>query len=118
MGTQLSVNTHADLSQFEDQQILPVIWMEVMSGEISEELRSMIYHSTFSANAIQLSFKYGTLLVCVASLGMLVATLYYSGKNRTLRVQQENIETLYQLNKLQGESLKLNEKKPTVDQLD
>lgn len=89
-----------------------------MSGEISEELRSMIYHSTFSANAIQLSFKYGTLLVCVASLGMLVATLYYRGKTLSKRAQQEK-KTLYPLNQLQGESLKLNEKKSAiVDQLD
>jgi len=53
------------LRYFDDNQILPVIWMEITSGEISKELRAMIYHSTFSANAIQLSLRYGTL--CLAS---------------------------------------------------
>ncbi|CAD7078472.1 unnamed protein product [Hermetia illucens] len=37
--------------------ILPVMWLEVTSGEINDELRAMIYHSTFSANAIQLALK-------------------------------------------------------------
>lgn len=100
------------LDRFENYQILPVIWMEVMSGVLSEELRSMIYHSTFSANAIQLSFKYGTLLVGVASLGMLVATLYYCGRNRKDKegVRQDK-QTVYQMDtklRTETETLKVN----------
>lgn len=44
--------------------------MEVVSGEISEELRATIYHSTFSMNAIELSLCYGTLLCCVVSVAL------------------------------------------------
>uniref|UniRef100_A0A8D8ARV8 Lysosome membrane protein 2 n=1 Tax=Culex pipiens TaxID=7175 RepID=A0A8D8ARV8_CULPI len=68
------------LEHFQDDQILPVIWLEVVPGEISEELRNMIYHSTFSANAIQLSFKYGSLFVCLASLALLTITCYFRTK--------------------------------------
>lgn len=69
------------LEQFKDEQILPVIWLEVVPGDISEELRNMIYHSTFSANAIQLSFKYGSLFICIASLALLTITCYFRTKN-------------------------------------
>lgn len=51
--------------------------MEVAPGELSEELRAMIYHSTFSANAIQLYLRYGTLLVSLTSLILLIATCCY-----------------------------------------
>lgn len=82
------VNMISDLARFDNNQILPVLWMEVMSGELSEELRAMIYHSTFSANAIQLSLRYGTLLVCVISLAMLIAACYFKNKNSNEKENQ------------------------------
>ncbi|XP_053682925.1 lysosome membrane protein 2-like isoform X2 [Sabethes cyaneus] len=69
------------LEKFEDGDILPVVWLEVVPGVISEELRNMIYHSTFSANAIQLSFKYGSLLICVTTLALLTMACYCRTKN-------------------------------------
>lgn len=69
------------LEPFNDGQILPVIWLEVVPGHISEELRNMIYHSTFSANAIQFSFKYGSLLICVTTFALLAMTCYFRTKN-------------------------------------
>uniref|UniRef100_A0A1Q3G4P8 Putative plasma membrane glycoprotein cd36 n=1 Tax=Culex tarsalis TaxID=7177 RepID=A0A1Q3G4P8_CULTA len=78
------------LEQFQDDQILPVIWLEVVPGEISEELRNMIYHSTFSANAIQLSFKYGSLFICVASLALLTITCYFRTKNNLNNNTKQN----------------------------
>lgn len=70
------------MNPLEEGQYLPVLWMEVTSGELSEELKAMIYHSSFSANAIQLSLKYGSLLVSATTMAMLVAACYYNGKNR------------------------------------
>lgn len=61
------------------------------SGSISEDLRATIYHSTFSANAIQLSLRYGTLLVCVTTLAMLVASIYY--RSKTIEQQLEKPTT-------------------------
>ncbi|XP_055628151.1 lysosome membrane protein 2 isoform X2 [Toxorhynchites rutilus septentrionalis] len=69
------------MEPFEEDQILPVVWLEVVPGEISDELRNMIYHSTFSANAIQLSFKYGSLLICVTTFSLLAMTCYFRRKN-------------------------------------
>ncbi|XP_055537622.1 lysosome membrane protein 2 isoform X1 [Wyeomyia smithii] len=69
------------LERFEDGDILPVVWLEVVPGVISEELRNMIYHSTFSANAIQLSFKYGSLLICVTTFALLTMACYCRMKN-------------------------------------
>lgn len=74
------INAIPDLNNFDDEQILPVMWMEVTSDEIPEEFRAMIYHSTFSANAIQLSLRYGSLLVVTITLAVLVAGYYYNAK--------------------------------------
>lgn len=87
------------LEQFQDDQILPVIWLEVVPGEISEELRNMIYHSTFSANAIQLSFKYGSLFICVASLALLTITCYFRTKrNLKSNAKQNECSKVYGVN--------------------
>lgn len=66
----------ADTQRFVDGQILPIIWMELSSGNISEDLRSAIYHSTFSANAIQFLLRYVTLLLCVTTFAMLIVAVY------------------------------------------
>lgn len=68
--------TVTELNRFQSEQILPVMWMEVTSDEVPEELRAMIYHSTFSANAIQLSLRYGSLFGLAVSLMMLAAGCY------------------------------------------
>lgn len=68
------------VERFDEGQILPVIWMEVTSGEISTELRAMIYHSTFSANAIQLSLRYGTLLFCIIFIVLFVVICCLNSK--------------------------------------
>lgn len=82
------------LDNFEIGQILPVIWMEVTSGELSEELRTMIYHSTFSANAIQLALRYGSLLAFVISLAMLLTGCYFTNRSK----QENNTPKDIQLN--------------------
>lgn len=74
------------------------MWLEVTSGEINDELRAMIYHSTFSANAIQLALKYGTLLTCVTTLALIVAACYYRGKNNDIP-EKEKDRDLENLNK-------------------
>lgn len=74
------IGSISDLQHFDDEQILPVMWMEVTSDEIPEEFRAMIYHSTFSANAIQLSLRYGSLLIATITLAVLVAGYYYNAK--------------------------------------
>lgn len=62
--------------KFTNDMILPLIWMEVTSDEVPETLRAMIYHSTFSANAIQLSLRYGSLFGLLVSIMLLVAGCY------------------------------------------
>lgn len=86
----LTILTVLDAKRFVDEQILPIIWMELSSGNISEELRTAIYHSTFSANAIQLTLRYGTLLVCVTTLAMLIGAVYYRNKAREMELQHEH----------------------------
>lgn len=56
--------------------------MEVMSGNISEDLRATIYHTTFSLNAIQLTLRYGSLLVCLMTLTVLIYVVYYRKKRK------------------------------------
>ncbi|KAG4077953.1 hypothetical protein HA402_013453 [Bradysia odoriphaga] len=71
----------AGMAELKEGQYLPILWMEVTSGKLSEELRTMIYHSTFTANAIQLSLRYGSLLISATTMAMLVAVCYYNDKN-------------------------------------
>lgn len=52
--------------------------MEIVSGAISTELRTLIYHSTFSTNALQLCLNYGTLLLSATSLTLLILMVRYS----------------------------------------
>lgn len=77
---QINIEVHKtlkyELDRFQPEQILPVMWMEVTSSEVPEELRAVIYHSTFSANAIQLSLRYGSLFGLAVSITMLVAGCY------------------------------------------
>lgn len=86
---QINVQVHKSLSElgsFQNEQILPVMWMEVTSDEVPEELRAVIYHSTFSANAIQLSLRYGSLFGLAISMTLLVAGCY-------IKNSEENKET-------------------------
>lgn len=68
------------MNQLVEGQYLPVLWMEVTAGELSDELRATIYHSTFSLNAIELSLRYGSLLVTATTMALLVAACYYNRK--------------------------------------
>lgn len=77
------------LDRFEADQILPVIWIEIVPGEISEDLRNMIYHSTFSANAIQLSFKYGSLLISVTTFALLALACYFRTKGNFMKIDDQ-----------------------------
>uniref|UniRef100_A0A182YBW4 Scavenger receptor class B n=1 Tax=Anopheles stephensi TaxID=30069 RepID=A0A182YBW4_ANOST len=69
------------IEKFEEGQYLPVIWLEVVPGVISDELRAMIYHSTYSANAIQMSLRVGTLAFFVLSLVLLIAKCYCGARS-------------------------------------
>lgn len=105
INIQVVDNTAMGLTRFQQGQILPVLWMEVTSGELSAELRGMIYHTTFSANAIQSILQYGSLSVFVISLIMLITGCYYKNKsndeNNTQRDVQVNQELI-----LEGGDLK------------
>lgn len=87
-----------ELDRFEDGQILPVLWMEVTSGEISKELRAMIYHSTFSANAIQISLRYGTLLLCIVLVTLIVVIIYFKSKPNGNQVEEVHVHVHVQKN--------------------
>lgn len=66
---------------------MPIVWLEVVPGEISPELREMIYHSTFSVNAIQFSLRFGSLFAFIVSFVILTTVCYY--RSRTLSKQEE-----------------------------
>lgn len=69
------------LEKFQNKQVLPVIWMEIVSGAISPELRSMIYQSTFGANVIQILLNYITLILSATSLAFLILICLYKRKD-------------------------------------
>lgn len=86
------------MDSFKPGQILPVIWMELTSSEVPEELRAMIYHSTFSANAIQLSLRYGSLFGLAISVTILVAGCYLSNSDNESNRREHDVEEVVTIN--------------------
>lgn len=69
------------LNGLDDGIILPVLWIEVTNGELTDGVRKFIYYTTVIANLMQFALKYGTLLTCVTSFALLVAAVYYLSKS-------------------------------------
>ncbi|XP_059614955.1 uncharacterized protein LOC132260689 [Phlebotomus argentipes] len=69
------------IDPLEEGDILPVLWLEVIPGEFSDELISLIFHSSFSANAVQIGLRYGSLLLTATFLALLIGVWWHRGKN-------------------------------------
>ncbi|EDW31579.1 GL11204 [Drosophila persimilis] len=74
--------------RLENGTILPLMWIEITSGDFSEEILHMLYVSTFYLDAIQQSLKYGTLLISVTSFSLIVAGVYYLNSKREEHLQE------------------------------
>ncbi|XP_031630052.1 lysosome membrane protein 2 isoform X2 [Contarinia nasturtii] len=85
-----------ELRRFQEGQILPIIWMEITSDNVPEELQSIIYHSTLSANAIQLSLRYGSLFGLAVSITLLVTGCYLKSNDGDQIVRTKGIKNIKQ----------------------
>ncbi|CAO1443186.1 unnamed protein product [Diamesa hyperborea] len=72
----IRVKTHNGYYSKLKDIILPLCWLDFTSGEIPEELKKMIYHTTFSANAMHLTLQYGSLFALIASATFLFLSIY------------------------------------------
>ncbi|XP_016946835.1 lysosome membrane protein 2 [Drosophila biarmipes] len=81
--------------------ILPLMWIEITSGDISEDVLHTLYISTFGLNAIQQTLKYGTLLISVTSFSLIVAGVYYLNSRREEQLQESKSSA--ELEALNGE---------------
>ncbi|XP_017044996.1 scavenger receptor class B member 1 [Drosophila ficusphila] len=81
--------------------ILPLMWIEITSGDFSEQVLQTLYISTFGLNAIQECLKYGTLLVSVTSFSLIVAGVYYLNSRREEQLQENKSSA--ELEALNGE---------------
>uniref|UniRef100_T1PF54 CD36 family protein n=1 Tax=Musca domestica TaxID=7370 RepID=T1PF54_MUSDO len=70
------------VKRLEDGTILPLIWIEITSGDFTPEILDTLYASTFGLNLIEYSLKYGTLLMSIVSFSLIVAGFYYLAKRR------------------------------------
>lgn len=77
----------------DDGTILPLIWIEITSGDFTPEILDTLYASTFGLNLIEYSLKYGTLLMSILSFGLIVAGFYYLAKRRE-RYEMKNEKIL------------------------
>ncbi|KAI8034137.1 hypothetical protein M5D96_013099 [Drosophila gunungcola] len=68
--------------------ILPLMWIEITSGDFSEEVLHKLYLSTFGLNAIQQTLKYGTLLISVTLFSLIVAVVYYMNSRREEQLEE------------------------------
>lgn len=69
--------------------ILPLIWIEITSGDFTDEVIDTLYASTSGLNLIQYTLKYGTLLMCLVTFGLIVAGFYYLARKREEYLMQD-----------------------------
>lgn len=81
------------LGKLKQDDILPIIWLEVVPGEFDESLKNLIYHSSFSANAVQLGLRWGTAFICLISLLLLIAAIYCRIKVKEIKVSNNQPES-------------------------
>lgn len=81
------------IQRLDDGTILPLIWIEITSGDFTPEILDTLYASTFGLNLIEYSLKYGTLLMSILSFGLIVAGFYYLAKRRE-RYEMKNEKIL------------------------
>uniref|UniRef100_A0A1A9WI63 Scavenger receptor class B member 1 n=1 Tax=Glossina brevipalpis TaxID=37001 RepID=A0A1A9WI63_9MUSC len=67
--------------------ILPLIWIEITTGDFTDEIIDTLYASTYGLNLIQCSLKYGTLLMCLIFFTLIVANFYYLAKKREIQLE-------------------------------
>jgi len=77
------------------------MWIEITSGDFSEDVLHTLYISTFGLNAIQQTLKYGTLLISVTSFSLIVAGVYYLNSRREEQLQESKSSA--ELEALNGE---------------
>ncbi|XP_037817284.1 lysosome membrane protein 2 [Lucilia sericata] len=70
------------LKRLDHGMILPLIWIEITSGDFTDEVIDTLYASTFGLNLIQYTLKYGTLLMCLVTFALIVAGFYYLARKR------------------------------------
>lgn len=63
------------LQKIDDGIFLPILWLEITVGEMSDDLKSTIFHSTFSANVAHIILKYGTLLMLMVAILLISITI-------------------------------------------
>ncbi|XP_061396790.1 lysosome membrane protein 2 [Musca vetustissima] len=68
--------------RLDDGAILPLIWIEITSGDFTPEILDTLYASTFGLNLIEYILKYGTLLMSIVSFSLIVASFYYLARRR------------------------------------
>ncbi|XP_011194482.1 lysosome membrane protein 2 isoform X1 [Zeugodacus cucurbitae] len=76
------------VDRLEEGTILPLIWIEITSGDFTDEIIDTLYISTFGLNAIQYALKYGTLFACIISFALIVGGFY----NLTQKRRQHAIQ--------------------------
>ncbi|XP_054738335.1 lysosome membrane protein 2 [Anastrepha obliqua] len=75
------------MDRIKEGTILPLIWIEITSGDFTDEIIDNLYISTFGLNAIQYALKYGTLFACIISFALIVGGFY----NLTQKRRQHSV---------------------------
>jgi len=57
--------------------ILPICWIEITSGDIPANLKSVIFNTTHSANASYFLIQFGSLIAATVSLLLLISTTFF-----------------------------------------
>ncbi|XP_067629018.1 lysosome membrane protein 2 isoform X2 [Eurosta solidaginis] len=83
------------MDRINEGTILPLIWIEITSGDFTDEIIDTLYISTFGLNAIQNALKYGTLFACIISFSLIIGGFYKITQKRRQRSvsTQSNIDT-------------------------
>lgn len=56
--------------------------MEVTGGDIPDDFKELIYHSTHSVNALQSNLRYTTALAVIITFSLILVMYWYSQKRQ------------------------------------
>ncbi|RZF44776.1 hypothetical protein LSTR_LSTR000728 [Laodelphax striatellus] len=70
------------LRAFNNNMILPLVWVEVFADQMPDDIFRVIYHATFTVRNAQIALMYGTLISTIVLAICIVNSIWKLGKSR------------------------------------
>ncbi|KAL0129141.1 hypothetical protein PUN28_004081 [Cardiocondyla obscurior] len=88
------------LGRLKDGTILPLIWMDIGTDELPEQILNIIHRAYFTAGNVEMAFQWGSLITMILSLSATIVCFWKSRAKqdlipkKSLFGQNQNLQTL------------------------